>query len=163
MVRSKGDIPSTNSPSLGGVVGSCASKGYSAKQRARQGRKGGIMAIIYVSAFALPFGESLFNKLGNEWPPWMKGDVCNSALCPHKPSNPCRVRRCTSIKVLNWSFPTFQSTSRRNGMLALPTLLSEFSKVLRHMSHGKIFPAHILSARGIQSSYRSFKRLWPIP
>ncbi|EMD90354.1 hypothetical protein COCC4DRAFT_127886 [Bipolaris maydis ATCC 48331] len=58
--------------SYGGVVGSCASEGFGAKQRASEGKKGGITEIIYCTAFALKAGESLLAKLGGKMSPWMR-------------------------------------------------------------------------------------------
>ncbi|KAH7034225.1 Alpha/beta hydrolase fold-1 [Macrophomina phaseolina] len=58
--------------SYGGVVGSCASEGFGAKQRASEGKKGGILEIIYLSAFALPKGKSLLDMLGGQPLPWMR-------------------------------------------------------------------------------------------
>ncbi|GME47542.1 hypothetical protein GTA08_BOTSDO11688 [Neofusicoccum parvum] len=58
--------------SYGGVVGSCASEGFGAKQRAKEGKKGGILEIVYLSAFALPKGKSLVEMLGGQPLPWMK-------------------------------------------------------------------------------------------
>ncbi|KAK0664730.1 hypothetical protein DIS24_g247 [Lasiodiplodia hormozganensis] len=58
--------------SYGGVVGSCASEGFGARQRALEGKQGGILEIIYLSAFALPKGKSLLDMLGGQPLPWMK-------------------------------------------------------------------------------------------
>ncbi|OJD40220.1 uncharacterized protein BKCO1_1000344 [Diplodia corticola] len=58
--------------SYGGVVGSCASEGFGAIQRAKEGKQGGILEIIYLSAFALPKGTSLVDMLGGDPLPWMR-------------------------------------------------------------------------------------------
>ncbi|KAK7728478.1 hypothetical protein SLS57_002366 [Botryosphaeria dothidea] len=58
--------------SYGGVVGSCASQGFGFKQRASERKKGGILEIIYLSAFALPKGKSLLDMLGGQPLPWMR-------------------------------------------------------------------------------------------
>jgi hypothetical protein len=60
---------------LGGVVGSCASKGLGVEQRLNKDKQGGITNIIFVSAFILQIGESLLDKLGGQMPPWMKLEV----------------------------------------------------------------------------------------
>ncbi|KAF2993668.1 hypothetical protein E8E13_000678 [Curvularia kusanoi] len=57
--------------SYGGIVGSCASEGFGTKQRADEGKRGGITAIIFVTAFLLQVGENLLDKLGGNWPAWM--------------------------------------------------------------------------------------------
>ncbi|KAL0256245.1 hypothetical protein SLS55_008637 [Diplodia seriata] len=60
--------------SYGGVVGACASEGFGAVQRAKEGKRGGILEIIYLSAFAIPKGTSLVDMLGGQPLPWMRFD-----------------------------------------------------------------------------------------
>lgn len=69
--------------SLGGVVGSCASQGFGFKQRASERKKGGILEIIYLSAFALPKGKSLLDMLGGQPLPWMRIEVRRRVLGPN--------------------------------------------------------------------------------
>ncbi|KAK8169208.1 Alpha/beta hydrolase fold-1 [Phyllosticta citrichinensis] len=61
--------------SYGGVVGSCASEGLGLKQRRAEGKRGGILVLIYQAAFAIPKGKSLMDMLpGGEPLPWMRNE-----------------------------------------------------------------------------------------
>ncbi|KAL5355627.1 Alpha/beta hydrolase fold-1 [Aspergillus floccosus] len=60
--------------SYGGVVVSNASEGFGLADRAAQGKKGGIAVVVYLAAFLLQSGRSLFDALGGKWQPWMKFD-----------------------------------------------------------------------------------------
>ncbi|GES58165.1 related to signal peptide protein [Aspergillus terreus] len=50
--------------SYGGVVVSNASEGFGTADRAAQGKPGGIAGVVYLAAFALQSGRSLFDALG---------------------------------------------------------------------------------------------------
>ncbi|KAH8589760.1 Alpha/beta hydrolase fold-1 [Bisporella sp. PMI_857] len=67
--------------SYGGVVGSCAVEDAGFAQRASAGKKGGVIMLIYMTAFVLPKDTSLLDALGGNWLPWMKvsGDYCRAA------------------------------------------------------------------------------------
>ena len=158
-------MPLTHQKVAGGVVGSCASMGFGAEQRASEGKQGGIATIIYVSAFILQVGETLLGKLGGQIPPWMRVEVKkkNESLPPGASmSDFCRARRCSSSKLPRSGSPIYRKTRRRNGTLALLTLRSGHSQVLRHMSHGTRCLARISSAMGMDCSYRLSKRRWPM-
>ncbi|TGO07296.1 hypothetical protein BTUL_0295g00060 [Botrytis tulipae] len=64
--------------SYGGVVGSCAVKDLGFAQRKSDGKEGGVINFVYLSAFALPKGVSLLDALGGNPLPWMnfKGGYC---------------------------------------------------------------------------------------
>ncbi|KAL8414243.1 hypothetical protein RB594_005463 [Gaeumannomyces avenae] len=74
------------SHSYGGVVASNAVEGYDAKTRASAGNAGGVVSVVYASAFLLPKGKSLLDMLGGQPMPWMvlEGDrvVGNAAMLP---------------------------------------------------------------------------------
>ncbi|KAH7370556.1 Alpha/beta hydrolase fold-1 [Rhexocercosporidium sp. MPI-PUGE-AT-0058] len=57
--------------SYGGVVGSCAVEGYSSIKREKEGKKGGVKLVVYMSAFMIPKGKSLLDMLGGQPLPWM--------------------------------------------------------------------------------------------
>jgi alpha-beta hydrolase superfamily lysophospholipase len=61
--------------SSGGVVGSNAVEGYDIATRKAAGKKGGVIRIVYLSAFMLPKGKSLLDMLGGVPLPWMIVDV----------------------------------------------------------------------------------------
>ncbi|KAL2193720.1 Alpha/beta hydrolase fold-1 [Corynascus similis CBS 632.67] len=57
--------------SSGGVVGSNAIEGYDIAARKAEGKIGGVIRIVYLSAFMLPKGKSLLDMLGGVPLPWM--------------------------------------------------------------------------------------------
>ncbi|KAH7129122.1 Alpha/beta hydrolase fold-1 [Dactylonectria macrodidyma] len=58
--------------SAGGVVASNAVEGLDTASRKAQGLQGGVAQIIYLTAFMLPAGKSLFDMLGGKPLPWME-------------------------------------------------------------------------------------------
>lgn len=146
---------------LGGLVGSCASKGFGTKQRADEGKRGGITAIIFVTAFLLQVGENLLDKLGGNWPAWMELRVSCTRPSVMDKSDICRVPKFTSVKLPRSAFPTYRKTSRRDGMPVLRTLRLVPSKVLPHMSLGLRYPAYTSSVKMIHNCCRLFKKQWP--
>ena len=67
--------------SYGGVVGTEAAKGMSKSDRASQGLSGGVVRMVYLTAFALPVGVSM-NKESGERPSEIveTGAVCTSSV-----------------------------------------------------------------------------------
>jgi alpha-beta hydrolase superfamily lysophospholipase len=65
--------------SYGGVVGSCAVEGFDHASRAKEGKTGGVTVALYMSAFMIPKGATLFSMLGGQPPPWMNVQVCTFA------------------------------------------------------------------------------------
>ena len=57
--------------SSGGVVGSNAVEGFDVATRKAAGKKGGVVRVVYLSAFMLPAGQSLLGMLGGVPLPWM--------------------------------------------------------------------------------------------
>lgn len=51
------------------MAGSALCK-YDKTEREAQGKKGGIIAVGYMTAFLLPEGVSLADAVGHEVPPW---------------------------------------------------------------------------------------------
>ncbi|WYZ37031.1 hypothetical protein EsH8_II_000537 [Colletotrichum jinshuiense] len=74
------------SHSYGGVVASNAVEGYDVATRSAAGSTGGVVSIVYSSAFMLPKGSSLLDLLGGQPLPWMvlEGDrvVGNLTMVP---------------------------------------------------------------------------------
>ncbi|KAF4926901.1 Methylesterase 1 [Colletotrichum viniferum] len=60
--------------SYGGLVGANAVEGLGYKQRAKEGKKGGVITFVYLSAFVVPVGKSIKVMLGGQFLPWMKFD-----------------------------------------------------------------------------------------
>ncbi len=61
--------------SYGGVVGSCAVEGFSLNERENEGKEGGVKIVVYLAAFMIPKGKSLFDMLGGQPTPWMNVQV----------------------------------------------------------------------------------------
>jgi pimeloyl-ACP methyl ester carboxylesterase len=61
--------------SYGGLPGSEATKGLSKEDRAKDGKKGGVTRLIYITAFALPEGVSLMSAGGGKVAPWCIEEV----------------------------------------------------------------------------------------
>lgn len=71
--------------SYGGVVISTASEGYGYKNRSAAGLEGGVIMMVYMTAFAVPQQTSLLDGLGGEYLWWMTPDATVSLrpqLCP---------------------------------------------------------------------------------
>lgn len=64
--------------SYGGVVASGAAEGLTRDEYQKQGKKGGIVLIIYMTAFVTPKGVSLKQMFGGEFPPSMRVEVIKS-------------------------------------------------------------------------------------
>ncbi|KAK4249482.1 Alpha/beta hydrolase family-domain-containing protein [Corynascus novoguineensis] len=58
--------------SSGGVVGSNAIEGYDIAARSAEGKVGGVIRIVYLSAFVLPKGQSPLNIMGGDLLQWME-------------------------------------------------------------------------------------------
>ncbi len=76
--------------SSGGVVGSNAVEGYDIATRRAAGKKGGVIRVVYLSAFMLPAGQSLLGMLGGVPLPWMVVSVSpfSSRISPECPPEP---------------------------------------------------------------------------
>ncbi len=58
--------------SYGGCPGAAAAKGLSKAELAAQGKKGGIIGLLFICAFVAKEGDSLLSKLpGNVFDPWV--------------------------------------------------------------------------------------------
>lgn len=57
--------------SYGGCPGGSASEGFSFRQRAAEGKEGGIVMFVYLAAFIIPKGMSLTGALGGKFAPFM--------------------------------------------------------------------------------------------
>lgn len=64
--------------SYGGVPGSAAAKGLSKAQRAREGKRGGVVGLVHISGFVLPGGASVADGQGGQLPDWVIQDEVRS-------------------------------------------------------------------------------------
>ncbi|KAA6409565.1 MAG: hypothetical protein FRX48_06176 [Lasallia pustulata] len=60
--------------SYGGQAGGASMHGYGREERERSGKDGGIVAVLYISALALPKGSSLIGGVGGNLGPWVRKD-----------------------------------------------------------------------------------------
>lgn len=60
--------------SYGGIAGTESAKGLLKKDRQAEGKLGGIISLVYVTAFLIPPASSLASFLG-DMPPWVVFDV----------------------------------------------------------------------------------------
>ena len=61
--------------SYGGECGGQAVMGLTKAERKREGKKGGIIGLIYMTAFMIPRGRSLTDAMGGVLPRWITLDV----------------------------------------------------------------------------------------
>jgi len=61
--------------SSGGISGSNAVEGWDCATREKEGKKGGVVRIVFLAAFMLPKEQSLLGMLGGQPAPWMVVDV----------------------------------------------------------------------------------------
>lgn len=66
--------------SYGGLVGAGAVEGLGYAQRSQAGLPGGVIMVVWMTAFVALKGQSLFDKLGGNWLPWMLFKVRVSVL-----------------------------------------------------------------------------------
>ena len=72
--------------SYGGVPASGAISGLSKVARLKEGRKGGVIGIVYITAFVALEGTCVLDILGGEWPPFIIPDKVRHsihAISPH--------------------------------------------------------------------------------
>lgn len=62
--------------SYAGFPGSVAIHGLSKQERSAQGKKGGIVGLIYQSAFIPKEGDTLVKMIGGSYAPWQSPNVC---------------------------------------------------------------------------------------
>ncbi|KAH9205857.1 Alpha/beta hydrolase fold-1 [Leptodontidium sp. 2 PMI_412] len=79
--------------SYGGVVGSGAADGLGLAQRTAAGKKGGIIMMVYMAAFALPLGVSLLDAAGGSPVSWWDYTDDGQLIYANDPviSNPAHV------------------------------------------------------------------------
>ena len=61
--------------SYGGIPGSSAARPFVRKERAQQGKKGGVIGVLYISAWAMPTGKTVMDAIEGMSVDWMIIDV----------------------------------------------------------------------------------------
>lgn len=77
------------SHSLGGLIAGNAVRGRDAAARAKAGKPGGVVQLIYLAAFMTPAGASLKDLMGGSFFPWMEAVVSSQPPPPRLP-NSCK-------------------------------------------------------------------------
>lgn len=72
--------------SYAGFPGSAAIAGFSKAERKAKGLEGGIIGLIFQSAFVPKVGDTLLQMIGGHYAPWQHPDVSLSYLCSLMPS-----------------------------------------------------------------------------
>lgn len=67
--------------SYGGIAAGGGAYGESTTARAKEGKKGGVVGMVYMSAFVVPEGQSLVEYLGGQHPPYLLKDQPGPGLC----------------------------------------------------------------------------------
>ncbi|KAL9012996.1 MAG: hypothetical protein Q9173_002279 [Seirophora scorigena] len=66
--------------SYGGIVAGGAASGLSKEDRLREGKAGGVIGLVYMSAFVVPEGTSLYDFLGGQHAPYVVTDTPSEGL-----------------------------------------------------------------------------------
>ncbi len=78
--------------SYGGLPGCAAAKGLSKSQRAKEGKKGGIIGLVLIAALVAREGDSLQKMVGGQLHDWVKQEVslptCRSPSFPRNYPSP---------------------------------------------------------------------------
>ncbi|KAJ5493299.1 hypothetical protein N7539_002045 [Penicillium diatomitis] len=72
--------------SYAGMPGAAAATGLAKTQRVQQGKRGGVVGLLFVGAFVVPEGLSCAGLQGGNLPPWILLDQDQSVLTRDKPS-----------------------------------------------------------------------------
>lgn len=76
--------------SYGGIPGGCGAYGLGKSAREKEGKKGGVIGLIYMSAFVVPEGSSLLEFLGGKYPFYVQENtVCVKSPEPKIPFFSC--------------------------------------------------------------------------
>lgn len=151
--------------SYGGVVGAQAVRGLGYKQRQKEGKVGGIITYLYLSAFVVPVGQSLLKMLGGNWLPWMRVEVNSAAearLYRGSANYPHRASAFTQTHQKKFSTTICLPMSRKR-QLALWNMNASVRLQMRlTTSLGKICTACTLSARKTKPSLQLCRNTWPV-
>lgn len=112
--------------SYGGMPGSAAARGLGVTDVRTEGRGGGILGLVYVTAFIVPEGNSCAGMTGDKLAPWVRDDTPGPGL--NVPDDPANMFRH------GWS----SGEAERLGALCRPHATLAFTSVQPHsaLSHG---------------------------
>lgn len=106
--------------SYGGLVGANAVEGLGYKQRAQQGKAGGVIMFVYLAAFVTPRGKCILEMLGGKPLPWMNFKASHIVSGPEDiqtmrcttPADPLATRKIMSTRKHPRSSSTMMSKQR---------------------------------------------------
>lgn len=67
--------------SYGGLAAAEGVKGFGFKQRAAEGKPGGVIIFVYLAAFVGQKGQSILSMTGDVYPPWNRVEVRKASSC----------------------------------------------------------------------------------
>lgn len=78
--------------SYGGIVGGAAAAGLSKKSRTAEGKKGGVIGLLYLAGNIVHEGKTLLEAVGGAYPPFIKENTVskNNPNRPSKADHPSR-------------------------------------------------------------------------
>ncbi|KAL9626470.1 MAG: hypothetical protein Q9204_007275 [Flavoplaca sp. TL-2023a] len=72
--------------SFGGIPGGAAAHGLSKKERRQKGEKGGIIGLVYMTAFVVAEGSSVLEFLGGKHAPFLVPNTPSEGMCIASPA-----------------------------------------------------------------------------
>lgn len=93
--------------SYGGMPGSVAAKGLGERQRRKDGKPGGVLGLIFISAFVIQEGASVADGQGGNLPPWVLQDDVSLPVF----STPYPTNETSEITAPPWFQPAYGSRS----------------------------------------------------
>lgn len=124
-------------------------RGLSKEARAKEGKTGGVIKVVYLAAFAIDKGQSLLGMLGGNYLPWMKVEVCGKSNHANRlfwvtilTGN----RAITSSQMVleRLAGKIFPLKSKKSGTRCHYTLPVQYFPASQHMNPGEISPAPTL-------------------
>jgi hypothetical protein len=155
--------------SYSGIPGTDAVKGHTRKDVAAQGRKGGVVALVYMAAFLIPAGQSVDSSLPGGAASIMTFDVRRSSTFVRNGSMVCEItdnwqfnrarRRASLIRFQN-SIMILMKTRLESMLLAwfiMPSRAFSLHSLMRLIMMCRV---RISSARRMHASLWLCSRLW---
>lgn len=88
--------------SYAGMPGASAAVGLSKTERAKKGKAGGIIGLVFIAAFVVPENVSCAGLMGGSLPPWIVLDDVRSAPSPLRPHCPAAQISPSLLRCLPW-------------------------------------------------------------
>ncbi|KAL9624613.1 MAG: hypothetical protein Q9160_001278 [Pyrenula sp. 1 TL-2023] len=72
--------------SYGGIPAGCGARGLAASAREKEGKKGGVLGLIYMTSFVVPEGSTLLEFMGGKHPPYVQENSPSEGLSSIEPT-----------------------------------------------------------------------------